>query len=171
MLSLFGGQKKKRPYLKVCKRCHGKGQLSSFNTSQQKKYGACDTCTSSSDITGLGVTLKCACLEKSAPYTFVRATDLKFIRGLDRDEVQGLQGLQARLSPSGGTAVLLQCDCGARYLVADEGKRVRISGQQSANSADKGHNKEIAQALVDNGISIVLRPPKVVASAQQVVPT
>jgi hypothetical protein len=35
---MFKSKKPDRPYLKVCTKCHGKGQLSHFNQNQDKVY-------------------------------------------------------------------------------------------------------------------------------------
>lgn len=34
-----GGVKRQRPFFKLCTKCHGKGQTSSFNGQQEKVYG------------------------------------------------------------------------------------------------------------------------------------
>ncbi len=40
MFKAFSKEKKDRPYLKLCEKCHGKGQLSYFDRNQKKVYGA-----------------------------------------------------------------------------------------------------------------------------------
>ncbi|KXZ46322.1 hypothetical protein GPECTOR_45g192 [Gonium pectorale] len=107
---------------------------------------------------GLGVTLKCACQEKSAKYEFLRSTDLPYMKGLDKAMGKALKAYQAELGDS-GTAILLMCDCGAWYLLNDQGDRRRIRGEGEANGLDKDHNKQIAAELAERGVARVLRPP------------
>ncbi|GLC74870.1 hypothetical protein PLESTF_001566300 [Pleodorina starrii] len=151
-------QKPARPYLKVCTKCHGKGQLSHFNAAQEKVYGACDKCTNGdSPNGGLGVTLKCFCHEKSAQYNFLRVSDLAHIKGLEREVVNGLKEFQAQMGDE-GTAVCLLCDCGARYLVQDSSTRRRIRGASDHNSLDKQLNKQVAAEVAARSVARVLVP-------------
>ncbi|GIL48856.1 hypothetical protein Vafri_5287 [Volvox africanus] len=153
---MFKSKKPERPYLKVCTKCHGKGQLSHFNTAQEKVYGSCKKCNNGdSPNGGLGVTLKCLCQESSSSYEFLRVADLKYMKGVERNIVKGLEDFQAELGTE-SLALCLLCDCGARYLVQDTSMRRRIRGDSAHNVLDKEMNKEIAEELAARGIARVL---------------
>lgn len=51
---------------------------------------------------GLGVTLKCACQHVSTPYKYVRACDVKHLKGLDADLAEALLELQVGRRAGGG---------------------------------------------------------------------
>ncbi|GIL69238.1 hypothetical protein Vretimale_12637 [Volvox reticuliferus] len=155
---MFKSKKPERPYLKVCTKCHGKGQLSHFNTAQEKVYGSCKKCCNGdSPNGGLGVTLKCLCQESSSSYEFLRVADLQYIKGIEREIVKALKDFQAQLGTE-SSAVCLLCDCGARYLIQDTSARRRIRGDSTHNVPDKEVNKEIAEELAARGIAKVLVP-------------
>ncbi|KAG2429687.1 hypothetical protein HYH02_013945 [Chlamydomonas schloesseri] len=110
---------------------------------------------------GLGVTLKDWCDEKSTHYEFMRVEELKHMKGVDKDILEALPRYQHELHEQYGKsaiAVCLMCDCGARYLTYDLGKRITIRGDGGHNEGDKDHNKEMAMKLAERGIQVVLRP-------------
>ncbi|KAG2424786.1 hypothetical protein HXX76_014210 [Chlamydomonas incerta] len=91
----------------------------------------------------------------------MRVEELKHMKHIDRDIVEELPRYQQRLTEEHGKsaiAVCLLCDCGARYMTFDLGKRRTIRGDSGHNEADKDHNKEMAMALAARGIQEVLRP-------------
>mmetsp|Transcript_38027 Transcript_38027/g.84683 ORF Transcript_38027/g.84683 Transcript_38027/m.84683 type:complete len:162 (+) Transcript_38027:181-666(+) len=143
-----------RPYLKICEKCHGKGQLSYHNNNQQKTYGACDECSKQQEDSSysLGVKLKCACQDRSSTYEWVLSTQLKRLPG-DEPDLVALKDFQREVGEA-GTALLITCDnCGARHLCVDGPQRKKISGAEGQNVSDKTYNKEVAGALIKNGIT------------------
>ena len=59
-----------------------------------------------------------------------------------------------------GTALFINClECNAKYLTIDQVTQRRIiSGDSERNDEDKEFNKDIAEALVNRGITKVLVP-------------
>uniref|UniRef100_A0A7S0RVC3 Uncharacterized protein n=1 Tax=Chlamydomonas leiostraca TaxID=1034604 RepID=A0A7S0RVC3_9CHLO len=180
MFAKLFAKKKERPYLKLCVKCGGKGQLSYFNQFQEKTYGPCEHCSNGHIPTSLGISLKCRCQERSVDYVWIKAAEVQhFKRGLEKADVKELVATQKQLG-AGGTAVLLLCDnCNARYICQDgAGQRRRIHGDKELNEADKEFNRHIANTMIshgilkeltttDHGVVVVIHGTPAVDAAQQ----
>ncbi|KAL6762066.1 hypothetical protein V8C86DRAFT_2524516 [Haematococcus lacustris] len=166
-------KKPARPYLRLCKKCAGKGQLSYFDQYQRKVYGPCDHCSSGSGPYALGVSVKCSCQKAAVPFSWALGTEIKHMkRVLEKEDIAVLMALEAALAGE-GTAVLLQCEvCGAKYLAKDgPGRRRKISTEKEVADADKEHNRLIASTLVANGIVRDLSKPAGALVAVHPLPT
>ncbi|GFH26963.1 uncharacterized protein HaLaN_25205 [Haematococcus lacustris] len=73
-------KKPARPYLRLCKKCAGKGQLSYFDQYQRKVYGPCDHCSSGSGPYALGVSVKCSCQKAAVPFSWALGTEIKHMK-------------------------------------------------------------------------------------------